>query len=161
MPAIRPTSPINILHLEDSPQDHALVVRELGKSGLSFHIHRVDGLELFAEALTHEEFDLVLADYRLAGFTAMDAWQRMQALRMRLPFVLLSGAIGESLAVQSIQAGISDYLAKDDLPKIGPVLQRALEAHQVLVAKERADAELAQSEQQLATFAKHLQVNIR
>jgi len=161
MPNIRTSfNRLNILHLEDSPQDHVLVVREFEKAGMAVMMHRVDQLDKFTEALMHTPYDLILADFRLAGFTAMDAWEKMQALHIRLPFVLLSGAIGESLAVQSILAGMSDYLAKEDLTKIGHVVQRAIKAHQILLAKEHSDAELAQSEQQLANFARHLQSTI-
>lgn len=150
----------HILHLEDSPQDHQLLVREFKKSHTPVLIERVDQLGKFAETLTQGGYDAVIADYRLVGFTAMDAWRWMCDQKIRLPFVLLSGAIGETLAVQAIQAGVSDYLSKDDLHKIRHIIQRAIEAHQLLLAKERADENLAQSERQLAQFAQHLQTTI-
>lgn len=154
------TSCLHILHLEDSLPDHELLLREFKKSTVTVQLQRVDQLDVFVETLARERFDVVLADYRLVGFTALDAWQVMQERKIHLPFILLSGAIGESLAVQAIQAGISDYLPKDDLHKVRHVIQRAIEAHQLLLAKERADADLAQSERQLAQFAEHLQATI-
>ncbi|MDD5030452.1 MAG: histidine kinase [Rhodoferax sp.] len=161
MPHISPhIAQLHILHLEDSLPDHALLVREFQKSATPVQIERVERLDQFADALVRTDFDVVLADYRLAGFTALDAWQVMRDRKIRLPFVLLSGAIGESLAVQAIQAGISDYLPKQDLHKVRSVTQRAIESHRILIAKERADTELAQSEQQLARFAEHLQTTI-
>ncbi len=110
--------------------------------------------------LTHQAFDVVLADYRLAGFTALDAWQLMQETGHRIPFILLSGAIGETAAVQAIKMGIADYLPKSDLIKLRHVVQRAVEMHKVLLAKEHADRELSLSEQRLASFSEHLQITI-
>jgi signal transduction histidine kinase len=151
---------INILHLEDSELDHALVVRELGKSSEAFEIQRVETLEGFSRALENSVFNVVLADYRLNGFTALEAWEAMKAKSVRLPFVLLSGAIGESAAVSAIKAGITDYLPKDDLSKLWRVLSRAMEVNQILLDKEIADRELNLSEQRLSRFTEHLQATI-
>jgi signal transduction histidine kinase len=151
---------MHILHLEDSQLDHALVCRELSKSGESYEIQRVETLEAFSTALDNSDFSVVLADYRLSGFTALDAWRILQGRTVRLPFVLLSGAIGESAAVSAIKAGITDYLPKDELGKLWRVLTRAIEVNQILVDKEIADQELALSEQRLSRFADHLQETI-
>jgi len=149
-----------ILHLEDSAQDHLLVKREFQKSGEAVELTHVETLSDFENALKAKNFDLILADYRLPGFTALDAWQLMKDRQIRLPFVLLSGAIGESAAVEAIQAGISDYLPKDDLSKLRYVTQRAMALHRILLAKELTDQELARSERRLAGFTEHLQLTI-
>lgn len=149
-----------VLHLEDSVPDHLLVKREFQKSGEPIEIRRVENLETFKTSLMQNCFDVILADYRLPGFTALDAWKLMNELSVRLPFVLLSGAIGETAAVQAIQAGISDYLPKEDLSKLRHVTQRAIEMHHIVLAREQADAELAHSQQQLAHFAEQLQSTI-
>ena len=152
--------PLCILHLEDSAHDHLLIKREFQKSGDSVEILRVENLDDFEHALDAARFNVVLADYRLPGFTAIDAWQMMQDKKIRLPFILLSGAIGESAAVAAIKAGISDYLHKDDLSKLRHITQRAVEMHRILMAKELADIELTASEKRLASFAEHLQATI-
>jgi signal transduction histidine kinase len=152
--------PLCILHLEDSVHDHVLAKREFEKSEEAVEMRRVENLDDFEQALNEARFNVVLADFRLPGFTAMDAWQLMQVKKVRLPFILLSGAIGESAAVAAIKSGISDYLPKDDLSKLRHITQRAIEMHQLLLAKELADIELAQSEKRLARFAEHLQVTI-
>ncbi len=152
--------PIRILHLEDSPLDHQLVERSLRKSGLPFEIRRVDALKEFGQNLHEAEFDLILADYHLAGFTAIDAWQIASRQAPAVPFVLLSGAIGEAAAVEAIKLGMSDYLLKDNLGKLPHVIVRAMELAQTRQAKIRADAELALSERRLADFAEHLQSTI-
>jgi signal transduction histidine kinase len=154
------TACMHILHLEDSELDHALVTRELVRSGERFDIHRVETLAAFSAALEQTDFSVVLADYRLNGFTALDAWQIMQTKSYRVPFVLLSGAIGESAAVRAIKAGISDYLAKDELGKLWRVLTRAIEMNRILMDKEIADRDLSLSEQRLSRFTEHLQETI-
>ena len=152
--------PLRILHLEDSPFDHALVQRALTKSGETFEIQRVETLEAFEHAIQTLGFDIILADYRLPGFTALDAWQRLLQHQRPPPFVLLSGAIGEPAAVAAIKTGISDYLAKDDLSKLAQVIRRTIEVHSIRRAKELTDQELALSERRLAEFAEHLQATI-
>lgn len=152
--------PVRILHLEDSSLDHELVKRELAKTGEASTAQRVETLADFTRAIEQETFDVILADYRLPGFTALDAWNTLQSLHLRTPFVLLSGAIGESAAVAAIKMGISDYLPKEDLGKLWRVLQRAMEMHRMQLEKEAADAELTLSERRLANFAHHLQDTI-
>ncbi len=149
-----------ILHLEDSELDHQLVCRALTKEKLPYAITRVDSLGDFEAQVRQRSFDIVLADYRLPGFTALDAWAVLESTQIRLPFVLLSGAIGESAAVAAIQLGISDYLPKNDLPNLPRVMASAMELFKAKSAEARAMAELAASEQRLALFAQHLQTAI-
>ncbi|MBA3059914.1 MAG: response regulator [Rhodoferax sp.] len=151
---------LKILHLEDSALDHELVKRALRKSDSACEIERVETLSEFERLVKAFEFDVILADYRLPGFTALDAWQILQQRELPPPFVLLSGAIGEPAAVAAIKTGISDYLAKDDLGRLAQVIRRALEVHSIRRAKELADHELARSEKRLADFAEHLQMTI-
>jgi len=152
--------PLCILHLEDSYLDHALVKRELSKSNPTVVLERVETLAAFEQALDNSGFNIVLPDYYLPGFTAMDAWELMLKKKVRLPFILLSGAIGEPAAVAAIKVGVSDYLSKDDLSKLQHVIERSIEVHLARQAKEVADIELALSEKRLASFADHLQNTI-
>ncbi len=154
-------NPIRILHLEDSAVDHALVQRALSKSGDRYDMERVESLDEFQRLVQTHNFDVILADYRLPGFTALDAWQvLLQCVPHPPPFILLSGAIGEPAAVSAIKMGMSDYLAKDDLGKLALTIRRSLEVHSIKRAKEVADTELAASERRLADFAEHLQSTI-
>ena len=155
-----PDNPIKVLHLEDSILDHQLVRRAIEEAGLRFEVIRVETLDAFTRATQETSFDLILADYRLPGFTALDAWQALPSTAARPPFVLLSGAIGEAAAVAAIHLGISDFLHKDDLAQLARVILRTLETHQTKLAKIRADQELAQSEKRLAEFSEHLQIAI-
>ncbi len=155
-----PDNPMKILHLEDSLLDHELVSRTLKKAGFTFTIVRVETLAEFLQITSDTLFDLILADYRLPGFTALDAWSILPTTGRRPPFILLSGTIGEAAAVAAIHLGISDYLQKDDLGRLERVILRTLEVHQSRLAKELADRELAASEKRLAEFAGYLQTAI-
>src|SRR5450830_529455 len=155
-----PPRPLRILRLEDSAVDHELVKRALLKSHEPCELERVETLNEFERRVKEFEFDVILADYRLPGFTALDAWHILQQQAQQPPFVLLSGAIGEPAAVAAIKTGISDYLAKDDLGRLAQVIRRALEVHSIRRAKEMADSELAKSEKRLADFADHLQMTM-
>jgi len=158
-PELHP-APLRILHLEDSPLDHDIVRQTLRRAGLPCELERVESLGDFVSVLQDSHFDAVLADYRLPGFTALDAWKALQAIPQHPPFILLSGAIGETAAVDAIKLGMSDYLLKDDLGKLAHVIQRAIEVQQAKRERERAVEELAASEQRLARFAEHLQSSI-
>jgi signal transduction histidine kinase len=152
---------LHILHLEDSPVDHELARLALQRAGLQFSIERVDTLEDFDRALASRP-DIVLADYQLPGFNALDAWRHVQeaGLASQIPVILLSGAIGETAAVQAIQQGIGDYLLKDSIGKLAHTITRALEIHQAHREREHAARELAASQQRLAELAEHLQSSI-
>ncbi len=152
--------PIRILHLEDSAVDHALVRRALQRSGLALTLEHVETIEDFQRAVANGRFDAIVADYHLSGFTAIDAWDALKSQSSVPPFILVSGAIGESAAVAAIKLGMSDYLQKDHLEKLAPVILRSIELQQTRLAKDRADAELAISERRLAEFAEHLQSTI-
>lgn len=152
--------PIRILHLEDSTLDHALVIRALDRSGMHHTIERVETLDSFDTAVRERQLDVIVADYRLRGFTAIDAWELLKKCDKCPPFVLLSGAIGESAAVAAIKLGMSDYLPKEGVSKLAHTIQRAIEFQAARLAKDRADLELAASERRLAEFAEHLQSTI-
>ncbi|WP_313076855.1 ATP-binding protein [Melaminivora sp.] len=152
--------PVRVLHLEDSQADHALVRLTLRRARLAHEIRQVDTLADFASWLDRERFDVILADYHLPGFTAIDAWQLAEARGGHPPFVLLSGAIGEAAAVDAMRLGFADYLLKDDMARLPHVVERAIEVAEARRAREQATADLAESEQRLAALAEHLQTTI-
>ncbi len=111
-------------------------------------------------AMTEEKYELVIADYRLGDFTAMDAWNCLSGSRQDTPFIILSGAIGEAAAVEAIHSGISDYLHKDEITALPRIIQRTLNMQAIKIAKTKADQELALSEQRISELAGHLQTAI-
>jgi two-component system, NarL family, sensor histidine kinase UhpB len=153
-------SQVRILHLEDSRVDHTLVKFALQRAQMPHHLTLVDTMPDFKAELDSGNHDLVLADYHLPGFTGLDAWAHVQSAHPEMPFVILSGAIGETAAVDAMHLGISDYLLKDDMQRLAHVIQRALEVSQTRRAKASADRKLAASRQRLAELAEHLQTSI-
>lgn len=151
--------PLRVLHLEDSIPDHLLTCNALERSGLVFEIERVDTLHEYCLKVTGGRFDVVLADYHLPSFNALDAWQSTPKA-FRGAFILLSGAIGESAAVEAILRGVSDYVHKDELYKLSRVIQRSLEVQRIAQEKAATDLELLDSKKRLAQFANHLQESI-
>lgn len=160
MPDTHPTRPVRILHLEDSSVDHALVKFALQRSGLQHEIQLVETLDDFGREVGAGGYDIVLADYHLPGFSGLDAWDLLTELKVDLPFVILSGAIGEAAAVEAIHRGVSDYVLKDNMGHVAHVITRAIEVSETRRAKARADAELADSRRRLAELAEHLQTSI-
>jgi len=152
--------PLLLLHLEDSKADQRLAQITLRKAAIVCEIICTDNLDTFFNLLQTHTFDLVLADYHLVGFTALDAWDKARTLAQCPPFLLLSGAIGETAAVNAIRQGIADYLLKDDMGRLPHVLSRTLEVHEAHCAREQAVQELARSERQLAELTEHLQQSI-
>lgn len=151
---------VRILHLEDSRVDHALVKFALQRSQLNCELTLVDTMPDFQREMESGRQDIVVADYHLPGFTGMDAWAYVRQKGMDVPFVLLSGAIGEAAAVDAMHQGVSDYLLKDNMNRLSHVIERALEVSETRKAKARADAELAESRRRLAELAEHLQTSI-
>lgn len=151
---------VNILHLEDSQADHQLVIRILSKANTTFNVVRVDTLSKFKQTMAEAEYQIVLADYWLGDFTAIDAWECLDDCHRETPFVILSGTIGEAAAVEAIHKGISDYLHKDEIFALPRIIQRTLELHAIKTEKKKTDRELAVSEQRISELAGHLQTAI-
>lgn len=151
---------LHILHLEDSPADHALARLALQRVGMECTLRQVDTLANFEHALAAQRFDVILADYRLAGFTALDAWKLVEPLSAAPPFVLLSGAIGEAAAVDAMRLGMADFVAKDDMARLAHVITRAIEVQKARRAHAQAVIELAASQRHLAELTEHLQSSI-
>jgi signal transduction histidine kinase len=137
-----------------------LVKRALAHSGLEATISRAENQEDLLECLRLQAFDLVIMDYRLPGFTALEAWADIYIMPTPPPCIIVSGAIGEAAAVAAIQTGISDYLHKDNLKELGRVILRALRLHKAEVDRKHAASALMDSEQKLKELARHLQTSL-
>lgn len=153
-------APVRILHLEDSRVDHALVKFALQRSQLPCELTLVDTLDDFQRELEARVHDIVVADYHLPGFNGLDAWEIVRGSGISIPFVILSGAIGEAAAVDAMHRGVDDYLLKDNMQRLAHVIERALDVAETRRAKAQADADLAESRQRLAELAEHLQTSI-
>ena len=103
---------LRVLFVEDCEDDVVLLVRELRRGGYTPRMQRVDTAASFREALRNDEWDIVISDYSMPGFNGVQALAIHCELAPELPFILISGTVGEEIAVESIKAGASDYLSK-------------------------------------------------
>jgi signal transduction histidine kinase len=118
--------PIRVLFVEDSPDDAALIERELKRAGLEPAGERVDTEPAYLAALD-PALDVILADFSLPGFSAPRALELLKARDIDVPFIVVSGSIGEEMAVRALQSGAADYLLKDRLGRLGLAVTRAIE----------------------------------
>jgi len=117
---------LRVLLVEDSEDDAALVVRALRKGGFAPSYERVDTAAAMAACLAGQEWDVILSDYSMPQFNGLAALKLMQEKRVDLPFILVSGAVGEETAVEVMQAGACDYVMKDKLARLAPAVIRGL-----------------------------------
>src|SRR6218665_322914 len=150
---------LRVLHLEDNEADHALVAAHLRRGGIDADIERIETEPALIEALEHD-WDLILSDYNLPGYSGLAALDKVRATGKLVPFILVSGEIGEDIAVQAMRNGANDYLLKSNLARLAPAALLAIEANRTRIAKQKADLALSQSRQQLSELAQHLQTSI-
>jgi signal transduction histidine kinase len=152
-----------LLHLEDSEPDHALALAHLQRAGLRVRALRIETRAEFEAALA-EPWDVVLSDYNLPGFTGLEALRllraRAQAEGGLLPFILVSGQIGEDTAVEAMRHGANDYLLKSNLARLAPAIEHAIAASRTHLARVAADRELEVSRRRLSELAQHLQTSV-
>ena len=137
---------LNLLVLEDNPDDAELAVREVEQEGFDVRWSRVDTEGDFRKALA-EKLDLILADYRLPSFDARSALQTREQTAPEIPLIIVSGTIGEDVAVECMKSGATDYVLKDRLSRLGPVVKRALEEAEAYRQRKRAEEALRESEE--------------
>ena len=110
-------STLRILHLEDDGNDAELVRALLEDDGISCQATRVDTRDDFEAALAEGGFDLILADFSLPSFDGLSAFQLARERRPDVPFIFVSGTLGEEVAIEALKAGATDYVIKDRLAK--------------------------------------------
>jgi PAS domain S-box-containing protein len=143
--------PLTLLILEDRPADVELVLHELRRAGYEPMWRRVDTEADFLAALDPSlDLDLILADYTLPQYDALRAFELVRERGLDVPFIIVSGTIGEELAVAALHRGIADYLIKDRLARLGAAVARALQQRQQNIETRRAERAL-QSQAQLHT----------
>ena len=147
-----PGTPTAILLLEDDPLDAKLCMRKLESSGLSFSIKTVGTPEDFKMEVAAHRYDIILGDYRVPNWTGLEAVRWLRATGHSTPFILVTGTLGDELAVECIREGANDYILKDKLERLPFALLRAVEESRVRAERDKAERELRQSEQQYASI---------
>ena len=153
-------TPLRVLLVEDNADDAALIVRQLARADFDLASRRVEDAGGLADALA-SEWDLVLADYNLPGFSGLDALAMIVSRDIDVPLVLVSGAIDVSTALEAMKAGAKDFVLKDDTQRLPSVIRRELEEAAQRARRRVAEAqrdlalrELREANEQLAAFAR-------
>jgi hypothetical protein len=134
------TNELHVLLVEDSATDAKLVVQALRAIDRPIASRRVETAAEMRAALAEGGFDIVLSDYNLPSFTALDALAIARALRGDVPFIVVSGTIGEDVAADAMRAGANDYVLKEKLSRLAPAVQRELAERDVRRALREAEA---------------------
>jgi two-component system, cell cycle sensor histidine kinase and response regulator CckA len=137
---------LRLLMLEHELHDAELMLLELRASGFDVECKRAQNKEEFLAALQEGRFDAILADYRLPSWTGLEALKELRASGKDIPFLLVTGTIGEEAAVECLKQGVNDYILKDHLRRLPAALKRALQEKGLRDENARAHQALAESE---------------
>ncbi|WP_299577706.1 ATP-binding response regulator [uncultured Sunxiuqinia sp.] len=150
-------NPIKILHLEDTPEDSELVLMALKRDGWRIDYTRVDSEADFEKALQQASFDIILADYHLPGYNGIAALQLCAEHYPETPFIIVSGTLGEEIAVEMLKVGANDYLLKQNLQRLSPAIKQALAETELKKQKQKAEENLRQSEEKYRKIFENIQ----
>ncbi len=140
---------LQILLIEDSPDDAELIELALRREGKPIELTVVAALDEVRDALLGRTWDVILADFSLRGFTAREALGVLRESGKDIPFIVVSGSIGEETAVSLMKAGASDFFLKDRITRLGAAIERELREAEVRRERRDAMARLEESERQL------------
>ena len=142
------TTPLKILVVEDSEDDCLLLLRELRRAGYDPDHERVDTPEAMRSALTNRKWDIVISDYILPKFSGPEALAVLKDSGLDLPFIIVSGNIGEDIAVEAMKAGAHDYIIKGNFSRLAPAVERELREAGIRRERGKAEEDLRASEEQ-------------
>ncbi|MGE5466546.1 MAG: HD domain-containing phosphohydrolase [Ignavibacteria bacterium] len=151
---------LRVLMLEDEPADAEFAQRELRKAGIRFTSLRVEERGAFVAALAEFRPDVILADYKLPSFDGLTALGLARDLVPQVPFIFVSGAMGEEFAIDTLHQGAADYVLKGHLSKLVPAVNRALQDAEEHRRREEAEASLMESEERFRNMAESAQDGI-
>jgi PAS domain S-box-containing protein len=150
-----PAAPLHLLLVEDSDTDEALVLLHLTRGGFDPKVTRVETAADFENALHRGSWDLIIADYNLPTFSGFDALAIFRRSGFDIPFLLVSGTVGEEVAVQAMRGGARDYLLKDHLTRLAPAVIRELREARLRAERRAADSALKDSELRYRTLVEN------
>src|SRR5262249_36572707 len=136
---------LRILVLEDQPDDAELVISELRRAGLKFEWERVDNEADYTARLASQP-DIILADYSLPQYNAPQALKRVKEFDLDIPFILVTGSVGEETVVEIMREGAADYLLKDRLARLPRAVDRVVQEKRLRDETRRAEAAMRESE---------------
>ncbi len=136
---------VRVLVVEDRPEDAELLMRELQQAGFDPDWRRVDTESEYLDQVRKEP-DVIIADYSLPQFSAVRALRLLQDIGLDIPFVVVTGSVGEEPAVECMREGATDYLLKDRLTRLGPAVSRSIEQHELRLEKAELETQLRQAQ---------------
>jgi DNA-binding response OmpR family regulator len=142
--------PLRILLLEDDTADAELIQELLEVAHFVCDVTRAQTRAEFLDALDTADVDLILADYKLPAFDGLSALELALSARPNLPFIFVSGTLGEDVAIEALKIGATDYVLKTRLSRLVPSVQRALREAQERAERKKAEEALRRSEMYLA-----------
>ena len=137
------STPLRLLIIEDSEDDALLLERELTKNGYDLDSQRVDTPEAMQRALATKTWDVVVSDFVMPHFSGLDALRILQESRRDIPFIIVSGKVGEESAVEAMRAGANDYIIKGNLARLTPAIEREIVDVENRRKQRQADEDLA------------------
>ncbi len=148
---------VHFLHLEDSMDDVLIVRAALDRAGIAHKITRVQTEGEFDRALRQGGYDVILGDFGLPGYDGLAALKLARERCPDVPFIFVSGTMGEDAAIDALTQGATDYVFKHKLTRLAPAVQRALHEAENRRERQRSQQELERSRQQMRQLALHLQ----
>ena len=142
--------PLRLLLLEDCDEDALLLLREVRRGGFDPEVTRTDTPEGLQEALRTKQFDIVVSDFSMPRMTAPDALEIVSATGFDLPFLIVSGTIGEDAAVASLKAGAHDFILKDKLARLIPAMERELREASMRSERRKMEEQLVLSDRMVS-----------
>lgn len=151
---------LKALFVEDIEDDAQLLLRELKKGGYNLTYRRVETAEQMSEALRSDVWDVIIADYNLPNFSGPEALMLLKESGVDIPFIAVSGSIGEDNAVEILKKGAHDFITKTNLSRLVPAIEREVEEFKIRKAHKQAEEALQQSEKRYQTLAQISPVGI-
>jgi signal transduction histidine kinase len=139
-------SKLRALIVEDSESDAKLVLREIQRRGLEVEARRVEDAASLREALATESWNVILCDWSLPNFNARSALEILKQSGLDVPFIIVSGTVGEEMAVEAVRAGAHDYLLKDRLTRLVPSIQREMREAKARAERQQLEGQLLQAQ---------------
>lgn len=151
---------LSIINLEDNKNDSELILEALKNSGIICVFKQTDNKEGFVNAIRNEYFDIILADYSIPGYDGLSALKVAKNLCPETPFLFVSGAFGEEIAIECLKMGAKDYILKDKLYLLPVAIQRALQEKEDTIHRKITEIALLESEEKYRLLIENLNVGV-
>ena len=137
-----------VLLLEDNPVDAELAIRKLKSAGFQITVDGARNAQEFQERAQQKSHDIIIGDYRIPGWTGLEAVKWLRSSGITTPFILVTGTLGDELAIECLKSGVDDYVLKDNLERLPVAVRRALAEQALREERDLAESELRKSEEQ-------------